>query len=52
LALLAEYGELERARDEAYRYAARAQDALSVFADNKYRRALNDIAQYIVERDR
>jgi octaprenyl-diphosphate synthase len=52
LALLDGYGELERARAEAYRYVARAQDALSVFADNKYRRALHEIAQYIVERDR
>jgi octaprenyl-diphosphate synthase len=52
LALLAEYGELERARDEAHRYAARAQEALDIFSDNKYRRALCEIAQYIVERDR
>jgi len=52
LALLAEYGELETARAEAYRYAARAQDVLKIFADNKYRRALHDIAQFIVERDR
>jgi octaprenyl-diphosphate synthase len=52
LAMLAEYGELERAREEAYAYAARAQEALNIFPENKYRRALNDIAQYIVERDR
>ncbi|MCI0338876.1 MAG: polyprenyl synthetase family protein [Acidobacteria bacterium] len=52
LALLAEYGELERARDEAYLYAARAQEALNIFSENKYRRALTDIAQFIVERDR
>jgi octaprenyl-diphosphate synthase len=52
LALLDEYGELDRAREEAYAYAARAQEALMIFPDNRYRRALNDIAQYIVERDR
>ncbi len=52
LALLAEYGELDRARAEAYSYAARAQQALTIFPDNQYRRALSDIAQFIVERDR
>jgi octaprenyl-diphosphate synthase len=52
LALLDEYGELEKARDEAYAYAARAQEALTIFPDNRYRRALNEIAQFIVERDR
>jgi octaprenyl-diphosphate synthase len=52
LALLEEYGELERARHEAYAYAARAQQALTIFPDNQYRRALYDIAQFIVERDR
>jgi octaprenyl-diphosphate synthase len=52
LALLDEYGELDRAREEAHAYAARAQEALTIFPDNRYRRALNDIAQFIVERDR
>jgi octaprenyl-diphosphate synthase len=52
LALLDEYGELDRAREEAYAYAARAQEVLTIFPDNRYRRALNDIAQFIVERDR
>jgi octaprenyl-diphosphate synthase len=52
LALLDEYGELEKAREEAYAYAARAQEALTIFPDNRYRRALSDIAQFIVERDR
>jgi octaprenyl-diphosphate synthase len=52
LSLLDEYGELERAREDAYAYAARAQEALTIFPDNRYRRALNDIAQFIVERDR
>jgi octaprenyl-diphosphate synthase len=52
LSLLDEYGELDHAREEAYAYAARAQEALTIFPDNRYRRALNDIAQFIVERDR
>jgi octaprenyl-diphosphate synthase len=52
LALLDEYGELDRAREEAYAYVARAQESLAIFPDNRYRRALNDIAQFIVERDR
>lgn len=52
LALLAEYGELERARDDAYVYAGRARAALEEFPDNQYRRALDDIAQFIVDRDR
>ena len=52
LTLLDEYGELDHAREEAYAYARRAQEALTIFPDNQYRRALNDIAQFIVERDR
>ena len=52
LALLDECGELEQAREEAYVYAARAQEALNIFSPGKYRGALNDIAQFIVERDR
>jgi octaprenyl-diphosphate synthase len=52
LALLDEYGELDHAREEAYAYARHAQEALTIFPDNQYRRALNDIAEFIVERDR
>jgi octaprenyl-diphosphate synthase len=52
LALLAEYGELESAREEAYAYAERAQQALEIFPDNLYTRALGEIAEFIVERDR
>ncbi len=51
LAILSESGELEKARDEAYSYAVRAQESLKIFPDNQYRRALSDIAQYIIERD-
>jgi len=52
LALLADYGELDSARADAYAFAARAQDVLAPLPDNQYRRALVDIAQFIVERDR
>jgi octaprenyl-diphosphate synthase len=52
LNLLAEHGELDRARKEAYAYADRARDALTIFPDNPYRRALEEIAAFIVERDR
>lgn len=52
LALLKEYGELERARDEAALYVMKAQNALSIFQDSPYRSALHEIAQYIIERDR
>ena len=51
LAILAEYGELESAREEAYSYAARAQEVLRILPDNQYRRALAEIAQYVIERD-
>ncbi|HKX27401.1 MAG TPA: polyprenyl synthetase family protein [Blastocatellia bacterium] len=52
LALLDGYGELERVREEAYLYVGRAQEALNTFSAGKYRCALNDIAQFIVDRDR
>lgn len=52
LALLSEYGELERARRDGYVFADRAREALAGFPDNAYRRALEDIAQFIVDRDR
>ncbi|MCW5968220.1 MAG: polyprenyl synthetase family protein [Blastocatellales bacterium] len=52
LALLDEYGELERARQDAYLYADRARESLALLPDNEYRRALEEIAQFIVERDR
>jgi octaprenyl-diphosphate synthase len=52
LALLGEYGELEAARGDAYIFATRAREALAVLPDNQYRRALEEIAQFIVDRDR
>ncbi|MFZ4985780.1 MAG: polyprenyl synthetase family protein [Blastocatellia bacterium] len=52
LDLLVESGELKRARDEAGAYVRRAQDSLGIFPETLYRRALYDIAQYIIDRDR
>jgi octaprenyl-diphosphate synthase len=52
LALLQDYGQLDNARSDAYAYVARAQDALALLPDNQYRRALMDIAQYVVDRDK
>jgi len=52
LSLLGANGELEVARQEARTYVSRAQHALSVLPDNQYRRALSDVAQFIIERDR
>jgi octaprenyl-diphosphate synthase len=52
LDLLAKYGELDRARREAYEYADRAREALRIFPASPYREALTAIARYIVERDR
>ena len=52
LELLAEYGELDRARRDANFYSERARTALSVLPDNQYRRALEAIAQFVVDRDR
>lgn len=52
LTLLQSYGQLDNARSDAYAYVARAQDALAPLPDNQYRRALMDIAQYVVERDK
>jgi octaprenyl-diphosphate synthase len=52
LRLLDKHGELEFARQEALSYIQTAQTALSVLPNNAYRRALSDVAQFIVERDR
>lgn len=52
LRLLMESGELKRAREEAAAYVGRAQESLKIFPENPYRRALYDIAQYIIDRDR
>ena len=38
------------AQAEARRFAGLAQETLAIFQDNAYRRALNDLATYVVER--
>lgn len=52
LAILRECGQLEQARQEAALYAARAQEALTALPENEFRRALNDIAEFVVEREK
>jgi octaprenyl-diphosphate synthase len=52
LAILGECGQLEQARHEAAVYAARAQEALAALPENEFRRALHDIAQFVVEREK
>jgi octaprenyl-diphosphate synthase len=51
LQVLAEHGALDRARAAAKRYAAEAADALGIFAQSRYRRALLSVPRFIVERD-
>jgi len=51
LRVLARHQALDRARATARRYAAQADDALSVFAESQYRRALLSVPRFIVERD-
>lgn len=52
LAILRECGQLGEARQEAALYAAQAQEALTALPENEFRRALNDIAQFVVEREK
>ncbi|MBI3653363.1 MAG: polyprenyl synthetase family protein [Acidobacteria bacterium] len=46
-----QHGALERARNEARRYAEEATDALSIFPPSEYRQALLSIPRFIIERD-
>lgn len=45
------HGALDRARNEARRYADEATDALSIFPHSRYRQALLSIPRFIIERD-
>ncbi len=45
------HGALSRARNEAYRYAEAASEALSIFAPSAYRNALLSIPRFIIERE-
>ena len=49
--LVRENGTLERAKNEARRYAGLALDALGELEDTPYRRALCSIPNFIVERE-
>ncbi|MEW6127665.1 MAG: polyprenyl synthetase family protein [Acidobacteriota bacterium] len=51
LELIENHGSLSRARDEAFRYAKEATQALSVLPDSDYRNALLSIPQFIIERE-
>ena len=44
-------GAVDAAFDEARAYVARAQDALAAMPDNRYHRALADLAEYFVSRN-
>jgi geranylgeranyl pyrophosphate synthase len=44
-------GAVDAAFDEARAYVARARDALTSLPDNRYRRALSDLAEYFVSRN-
>ncbi len=44
-------GAVDAAFDEARAYVARARDALAAMPDNRYRRALSDLAEYFVSRN-
>ncbi|MHA6289010.1 polyprenyl synthetase family protein [Maricaulis sp. CAU 1757] len=50
LAHMQRHGALEATLDAAREHANRARSALSVFADNKWRAALEDLAEFVVER--
>ncbi len=41
---------IDAAKNEARRFARLAQDALAIFPDTEHRRALHDLATYVVER--
>jgi len=50
LELMDGHGALAATVDQAREHAARARRALSVFPDNKWRHALEDLADFVVER--
>ncbi|MFQ5613622.1 MAG: polyprenyl synthetase family protein [Anaerolineae bacterium] len=44
-------GAVDSALDEAQRFIRQAQEALLALPDNKYRRAMHDIAEFVISRD-
>jgi octaprenyl-diphosphate synthase len=51
LQLIYEHGTLDRARQEARRYADQAVEALSIFPHSPFRQALLSVPRFIIERD-
>ena len=51
LRLIHEHGTLDRARQEARRYANQAVEALSVFHPSQFRQVLLSVPRFIIERD-
>jgi octaprenyl-diphosphate synthase len=51
LQMLGEHKALDRARAAAGRYAQQAADALGIFGESQFRRALLSVPRFIVERD-
>lgn len=51
LQLIYEHGTLDRARQEARRYADQAIEALSIFPPSQFRQALLSVPRFIIERD-
>lgn len=51
LQLIDEHGTLDRARQEARRYADQAIEALSIFPPSQFRQALLSVPRFIIERD-
>jgi octaprenyl-diphosphate synthase len=45
------HGTLQKAREEAHRYAQEAADALNLFPESAYRHALLSIPRFIIERE-
>jgi octaprenyl-diphosphate synthase len=50
MALLAQTGALNAARDEAFSWAAKARAALGALPDHPLRQTLSDLTHYVVSR--
>lgn len=50
LAYISRHGSLRATLDQARDHARRAREALEIFPDNAWRRALGDLADFVVER--
>ena len=50
MTLLLRHGTLEETRDEAFGWAARAQEALTLLPEHPLRDMMHDLADYVVAR--